>query len=484
MCQPTTIAAVSTPPGASGIGIVRLSGHRARAILEALFRPGGAPPPRVLRLGWIVDGGARVDQALAVYMPAPATYTREDVVEFHCHGGPVVLSRVLELVLRAGAVLAGPGEFTRRAFENGRIDLAQAEAVIDVIRASSSAGLALSEAVLAGGLSERIGAVRERVAAVLARAEAHVDFPDDDLGAFPLAESLAALQGARAEAERLAASHDEGRLLAQGVRTVLAGRPNAGKSSVLNRLLARDRAIVTPVPGTTRDVLEEPVQIGGVPFLLADVAGWRESADPVEQEGLRRAREAIDHADLVLFVADASEPPTEEDQRLFLYLTERGGPVPRPPGIEKTGEDRRGTGSPPAALPVLVLLNKLDIASAPVLTLWRKTILTWGLAPALEVSALTGEGFDGARAALRARALSRELPGAGEVLVTRLRHRRALDRAAGSLAEGIGELERGTPLDLAATFLREALDALGEVVGAVTTDALLDRIFGEFCVGK
>jgi tRNA modification GTPase len=485
MSPPTTIAAVSTPPGASGIGIVRVSGPRARAILRALFRPvgGNEGAPRALRLGWIVDGDARVDQALAAWFPAPATYTREETVELHCHGGPVVLARVLSLVLREGAVLAGPGEFTRRAYENGRIDLAQAEAVIDVIRATSAAGLALSQAVLAGGLSEKIRATQGRVAGVLARAEAHIDFPDDDLGEFPVAEAAATLGGAREEAARLASTYDDARLLSDGVRVVLAGRPNVGKSSLLNALLARERAIVTPYPGTTRDVLEEPLTIDGVPFRLADVAGWREASEPIEQEGLRRAREQIDAADLVVLVCDASEPKTEDDENIVEYLKTRGEPVPRPPYNEDTsmsGEVRRGTGPPP----VVVVLNKTDIVVVDLLSRWKKRVSSWSLGPVAETSAITGAGLDDLRQVLKKKALSRDVPASGEVLVTRFRHRQALDRSAAALGSAIADLTGGIPLDLVATHLREAADALGEIVGAVTTDEILDRIFGEFCVGK
>lgn len=459
-----TIAAVTTPPGTAGIGIVRLSGPLAKPILQKIFRPAdkkAEPPPRLMRLGWIVaDDDRRVDQVLAVFMPGPASYTKEDVVELHCHGGQLVLAAVLELVLANGAEPAGPGEFTRRAFTGGRIDLAQAEAVIDLINAGSRAGLALCEDALAGGLSRRIATLQDLVGEVTALVEAHIDFPEDELGSFPVDEALTKLTEARQGASELAATYDEGRLLWQGVRTVLAGRPNVGKSSWLNRLLGRERAIVTEHPGTTRDVLEEFIQIEGVPFRLADVAGLRETIDPIEAEGLRLAKDKIGRADLTLLISDASRPPDQTDRELLTQLT----------------ADLNGGAK------LLFLLNKIDLATQDNKTAWQEFFQDQGHSP-LAVSARTGQGQGELTTAMRKIALSGELPAAGEVIVTRARHRRALLDAAQALSQAMESLQTRT-LDLAAVDLREALYQLGLIVGQTTTEDLLDKIFSEMCIGK
>ena len=309
-----TIAAISTPIGEGGIGIVRLSGPDARKITQKLFPKRLAN--RRLVYGQIIDpaNGESIDEVLVAYMAAPNTYTREDVVEINCHGGPIPLQRVLELVLREGARVANPGEFTLRAFLNGRIDLAQAEAVMDVIQARTAASLRVAMAGVGGRLSAEIKVLREEILGVLAYLTARIDFPEDDVEEQDISAPLAECQSG---VGRLIENADAGIIYRQGIRTAIVGRPNVGKSSLLNRLLRDNRAIVTAVPGTTRDTLEEVVNLKGVPFVLVDTAGIRQSEDIVEQLGVERSRRAIEQADLVVMVFDGSEELSEYDRTII-----------------------------------------------------------------------------------------------------------------------------------------------------------------------
>ena len=336
-----TIAAISTPPGEAGIGIVRLSGPEAEPIARRLFRPRRSRPAwqsHRLYLGHLLDAQGHVlDEVLLTLMRAPHTYTRQDMVEIHCHSGYAILRAILQAVLAQGARLAKPGEFTLRAFLSGRLDLSQAEGVLEVIQARTESALRVAQAHLAGGLGRRLAGVRVALLGVLAQLEAALDFPEEGAELTPAAlkEQLA---DPRKELERLLATYRQGRLLREGVRVVLAGRPNVGKSSLLNRLLNADRAIVTDIPGTTRDVIEETVTLGGLAICLSDTAGLREARDRVEELGVARSREQLAQADLVLYLVDASEPPSPEDTRVI-----RG--AGRPPGYHCRKQDRP---APPA----------------------------------------------------------------------------------------------------------------------------------------
>src|SRR5262245_63957912 len=320
MLYDDTIAAVATPPGEGGIGVVRVSGRDALPILERLFVPArrGAWRPFRMRFGRVVaETGTALDEALAVYMRAPHSFTAEDVVEISCHGGPLVVSRVLALALHHGARVAEPGEFTMRAFANGRIDLAQAEATLDTIRARTETGLALAQAQLGGWLSNELRGVREALLGPLAYCTALVDFPEDEVEP---RELVAPLEAALCDLERLLASAGQGIVYRQGARAVLVGRPNAGKSSLLNALLRADRAIVTPIPGTTRDTLEETANLHGIPVVLTDTAGIAETDDPVERLGVMRSRAALSAADLALLVLDAAALPDTADAEIAALL--------------------------------------------------------------------------------------------------------------------------------------------------------------------
>jgi tRNA modification GTPase len=454
MMEADTIAAVSTPPGEGGIGIVRLSGPDSLAIARRVFRPSrpGELRSHRLRHGFVVDPatGERLDEVLLAPMLAPGTYTREDVVEINCHGGLVPVRRVLELAIREGARLAEPGEFTKRAFLNGRIDLSQAEAALDLIRAKTASAERIAMEQLEGGLSRRVGSVLGRVRDFCAHLEAYIDFPEEEIEPASLSEIKGGLRVAEEEARALSASFEEGRLFREGIRAVIAGRPNVGKSSLLNALLSEDRAIVTEMPGTTRDVLEEFASIKGLPMRIVDTAGIRQARDMAEEEGVRRTLRAMEGADVILGMLDASEPLHEGDRELLERIAGRNAVVV----LNKCDLPRGLGGAPPEGMRVV------------------------------EVSARTGAGLDALRDAIYELSVKDPSALAEGVVVTNLRHRLSLDRAAEGLAAALLALEEGRPLEIAAMEMREALDALGEIVGAVTTDDILDRIFGEFCIGK
>ncbi|MBI5137392.1 MAG: tRNA uridine-5-carboxymethylaminomethyl(34) synthesis GTPase MnmE [Nitrospirae bacterium] len=446
-----TICAPATPPGEGAVGIVRLSGPDAVALAARHFRTSAGErledvPTHSVRHGFAVDGaGQRLDEALAIVMRAPRSYTREDVVEIQCHGGGASVRAVLAALLASGCRMAEPGEFTRRAFLNGRIDLAQAEAVLEVIHARTDLQQRLAQRQLAGALSHELAEVAETLRDLAARMEAAIDFPDEDTD---LPDTVrAGLADAARRLGAVVAGARSGVLLREGVRLAILGRPNVGKSSLLNRLLGYDRAIVADLPGTTRDVVDAEMVIGGVRFVVQDTAGIRAPADAVEAEGVARSRSAAAGADLRLLVLDGSAPLCDDDREL---LARHGGP-----------------GS-------LVAVNKCDLPT--------RASLPAGLA-AIPVSARGGAGLDALKAALAARVAAPGHPLEHAFLVT-LRQQAALEQAARAAAGARDGLAAGAYPELVAADLRAALDALGEITGETTTDDLLDRIFSRFCIGK
>jgi tRNA modification GTPase len=450
-----TIAAISTPLGKGAIGIVRLSGPQALAIAESVFRPKrGALRRRKRQLcyGWAVDpeSDELIDEVLAVFMPAPCTFTRQDVVEIHGHGGPYVLQRILAACLRSGARMARPGEMTLRAFVNGRIDLAQAEAIRDLVEARGEAARRQALAQLEGRLSARVRACRQRLLQCLAEVEASLDFPEDvELDQGRTIEQLgAALQ----ELQALLRSAESGILTREGVRVAIVGRPNVGKSSLLNALLGEERAIVTPVPGTTRDTIEECVNISGVTFVLTDTAGLTEEpADLAETIGVERARAALARCHVALAVFDASEPLREQDAAVAQEVAR----APR----------------------MLAVLNKCDL---PVVT--ENPPLD--SCPVIRVSAKTGAGIDALREALVQAAFSTDAEIGQEAAITSERQKMAVERALKSLAEGLELLRAGLPLDVVALCLQQTCQALGEITGETATEDILELVFSSFCLGK
>jgi len=444
-----TIAAIATAPGRGGVGIVRVSGPGCRAIAEALL--GRVPEPRRAELHRFrgIDGEP-VDEGLALFFPAPASFTGEDVLEFQGHGGPVVMDLLLRRVLERGARLAEPGEFTQRAFLNDKIDLAQAEAVADLIDSGSAQAARAALRSLQGEFSSQVHDLAEAVLELRMWVEAAIDFPEEEVDFLGDRALDTRLQSIRQRFAELAAAARQGALLRDGLTLVIAGRPNAGKSSLLNRLAGYDAAIVTPVPGTTRDVLRERIEIDGLPVHVLDTAGLRESPDEVEAEGIRRARRELERADRVLFVVDAADPAAmaaiEQDLAAL-----------------------------PSGAPRTVVVNKIDRAGgAP--------RMEPGAAPRVHLSAATGAGLDLLRTHLKDCVGFH--PAGTSVLSARARHLEALRRARAHVEEAHRLLTERHAGELVAQELTDAQRQLGEITGEVTSDDLLGRIFASFCIGK
>lgn len=486
--QNDTIAAIATPQGYGGIGVIRVSGPEAfELVLPLLRRPGGVvdlPPSHQLTYGHIAspETGELLDETLVAFMRAPHTYTREDVVEIQGHGGPLVLQRILRLVLAQGARMANPGEFTLRAFLNGRLDLAQAEAVMDLISSQTEMGHRLAIQQLRGRMSAQVQDARRDLLGVIARIEASIDFPEEDVPT-PQAEELAPLiLTAQRKVEALLAGSEQGRLYRQGLRTAIIGRPNVGKSSLLNALLRAERAIVTPVAGTTRDTVEEVANIRGMPLHLIDTAGITPTSDPVEQIGVERSRAAAESSDVVLLVFDGSEALTEQDRRVSDELWAMGF------GGNYDNSDDRDNGQKVESdqdtmqrRPVIVVINKTDSRQYIEMEEIRRM---WPDVPFVATSTLTGEGLPELEAAIVELVMAGKTVQSEGALVTSERHAEALRRAAEHIRASLVPLHDGLPLDFVSIDLRAAYDALGEVTGETASDDLLERIFSEFCIGK
>lgn len=457
-----TIAAIATAPGAAGLAVVRVSGPEAPAIADRVFRGSRAlarAPSHTLHHGWAVSpGGGRepLDEVVAAVFRAPRSYTREHVIELSCHGGRLPAARVLEALIAAGARLARPGEFTLRAFLHGRLDLAQAEAVADLIQAETDAARSLAVSQLAGGLSRRLDALSERVADAAAEVEARVDFAEDVGGVEVPAHVIAELRAAAADLGRLLSGAPWGRAVREGVRLPIVGRPNAGKSSLFNALVGEERAIVTPVAGTTRDRVSEAIELAGVRVTLSDTAGLRDTDDALESAGVGRTREALAGCALALWVVDRASPLSADDRRIAADL---------------------------AGKRVVVALNKRDLGC--VTPAGRVSALANGDAwPVVEVSAVTGEGVDRLRACLAGLLGADGAPAGLAGAAANPRHAEALGRARAALERAAAAGGDGAPGEIVALELREALVAIGEVTGRSVGADLLERIFSRFCIGK
>lgn len=468
-----TICAIATAAGEGGIGIVRLSGPQALDVASQVIRlrsgsPLSSMPSHTLHLADLVIpalnklSAARpvpyrpsvsglLDEALVVYMKAPRSFTAEDVVEIQSHGGMLVLELVCKICVESGARMAEPGEFTKRAFLNGRLDLSQAEAVLDTIKATSYAGLNVAQRQLRGDLAREVDQARTSLLTVLAHVEAAIDFVDEDISFLQHDELLRIMREASAVVHKLEATAHDGRILREGAHVVILGRPNVGKSSLLNRLLREERAIVTAIPGTTRDVIEESIDLDGVTIRLVDTAGVRDTDDMVEREGIKRTRLAQDEADLLLVVVDGSVPLTNDDRSLLNAV-----------------KDRKH----------VVVLNKSDLPD--------EANLDAALVghSSCRISATTGSGIETLKSVLRVHLTSRGFETTESVTVTNVRHRDALRRANDSLGQALESVQCGMAGELISIDVRAAADALGEITGAITTDEILGRIFSEFCIGK
>lgn len=450
-----TIAAIATPVGTGGIGVVRISGPQALWIARRVTRRSRDPKPRYAHLARVYDGNNDlIDQALLLFMPGPGSYTGEDVAELSCHGGPVALRRVLDSILAAGARPAGPGEFTLRAFLNGRLDLAQAEAVADLVAAPTPAALAVAANQLAGRLSDAVREMRSACLDLLAQMEAEVDFDEDEVPAMDRAVVAAALDSLHQRLEEALASAGRGIMQRHGVRVALVGSPNVGKSSLMNALLSTDRAIVTEIPGTTRDVLEESFDLDGVPIVLNDTAGLRETHDPVETLGVERSSRALEGSDAAVLVLDASRPLLRNDETAAARVRQ-------------------------AAKPTIVALNKRDLPHAVRADDVDDLVPD---APIVRTAAIR-EDVSELRQALR-HVIGLVGADGGLALVASVRHQEALTRARDELAGARSAVADDEPSDFISIGVRGAVNALGEITGESATEDLLDVIFSKFCIGK
>jgi len=436
-----TIAAIATPPGEGAIALIRLSGPGTPAIIQKIFKPAGKPPaPRTATLGTIHDSGEPLDEVLTTTFRAPSSFTGEDVAEIGCHGGMLLAAQILKLVLRHGARAAEPGEFSQRAFINGKMDLTRAEAVMDIIRARTPLALRAAALQLEGRLGDGILALRDQVLSTVAHLEAWIDFPEEDIDPASGMALLDQIQSMLDGIDSLLATADEGRVLREGVRVAIVGLPNAGKSSLLNRLLGMERAIVSDIPGTTRDTIEETACLHGILFRLTDTAGLRETSDPVEKEGVARTTRALQQADLVLHVIDATlpaEPPSHAESEILVA-------------------------------------NKADL-----LTLESSIPVR-----AIRVSSRTGDGFEHLVNAMLETAGLSHLTASPTLAAINSRHQALLEKAASALRHATTLLESNSPAELASVELRAALDALGQIVGSTDTEDILGEIFSRFCIGK
>jgi tRNA modification GTPase len=452
-----TICAISTPAGEGGIGIVRISGRKAHPIVKSIFKPRKksgefSPLPRTLYLGYIINpnDNSEIDEVFAVFMNAPHTYTCEDITEIHTHGGYAAQKTVLSLILDGGARLAEPGEFTKRAFLNGRIDLLQAESVLDIIHSETDEELRYALKYLQGGLSEKMRMFQETLRNALAGMEALIDFPEEDIDLNPH-DVVLPLKKIRTEIQTLIDSYYEGRGIKQGFEVLIAGKANVGKSSLLNALLLKERAIVTPIPGTTRDLIEDTIYLNGIKVKIIDTAGIREPGSIVEEEGIKRVKQKISEVDLIIWLFDGSQLYSEDDEEVFRTIGQQN---------------------------CLIVINKIDLPQK----LERDAIPAkspeW-----IEISALKGQGLD----MLKKQILTRFTGGVRKdnaLLITNMRHRDALVKTGSNIEQALLLKEKGEPIEFIAFELREGLNHLAEITGETCSEDILNDIFSRFCIGK
>ena len=451
-----TIAAISTPKGEGGIAIIRISGDKSFEILDKIFikkNPNADLGFYKLNYGFIKDGEKIVDEVMAVRLKAPKSYTCEDIVEINCHGGTLVSEKVLELVLRNGARHAESGEFTKRAFMNGRIDLSQAEAVMDIIQGKTEKSVSLSLDQLRGDLRDKVNEFKKALLDITAHVNVVLDYPEEGIDDPLPVELRDNLEKVYEEANRLIDSYDTGKKIKEGIKTVIVGKPNVGKSTLLNALLREERAIVTHIAGTTRDVIEEIINIKGIPLVLVDTAGIRKTDDIVENIGVEKSKQFIEKADLVLLVLDASKELENEDIEV----------------INQIKENKKK---------VIVLLNKIDL---------NKKINLEGhnLENIVEISAKDNIGIEDMQEKIYSYIVEEDVENSSEkLIITNIRHKTALEKTKDAIKNIFETIDMGLPMDLISVDLKEALDSLSEITGEISSEDILDHVFGNFCVGK
>ncbi|MCQ2546352.1 MAG: tRNA uridine-5-carboxymethylaminomethyl(34) synthesis GTPase MnmE [Clostridia bacterium] len=447
-----TIAAIATAYGEGGIGIIRISGPEAREILSGIFD--GKIQNRRLSYGHVYDGEQIIDEVMAVYMKAPASYTAEDVVEINCHGSMVSLLKTLRLVLKKGARMAEPGEFTKRAFLNGRLDLSQAEAVIDVVKAKSDRSFDVAVSQLEGSLSAEIGNIRKDILDLLVDVTVNIDYPDEDIEQMTYEKLESCLCIIKEKIEKLLRGSQAGRMIREGIRVAIVGKPNVGKSSLMNGLLRESRAIVTEIPGTTRDTIEESVSIRNLPVYLIDTAGIRDTDDTVEKIGIEKSKEAFNSADFIIFIVDGSEPLTEEDEEIMSYL-----------------EGRKS----------LVLINKQDIGNR---VNSRDLADRLPNSDIIETALIRGEGISEIEDKIEELVYGGQVSQSESVMVNNVRHIDLLRKAGQAIDDAKAMAARQEALDIIEIDIRNAFDNLGEIIGETVSDEILTEVFSRFCLGK
>ncbi|EEA84255.1 tRNA modification GTPase TrmE [Peptacetobacter hiranonis DSM 13275] len=454
-----TIAAIATAPGEGGIGIIRISGPKSLEVAEEIFfsmsgKKISEYPARTLIFGNIKDGDKKIDEVLVAYMKGPNSYTAEDVIEINCHGGFISVKRILELVLSKDVRLAEAGEFTKRAFLNGRIDLSQAEAVIDVINAKTDKAHEVAENQLDGSLSNRIREFREKVTELLAQVEVAIDYPEEDIEFIAYTTLEEKTRELNKDIKKLYETSESGKIFREGLKTVIVGKPNVGKSSLLNSILGENRAIVTDIPGTTRDVIEEFVNIKGIPLKIVDTAGIRETDDVVEKIGVEKSMASFDTADLIIMVVDSSSELSEEDREI----------------LEKVqGKE------------TILLLNKTDLPQVIDEEEVKKYVNEENI---IKISALHNEGIEDVHDRIEAMVYKGDIKSSSNVIITNSRHKDALYRAMKSAEDAMRAIEDRMPLDFVEVDLKNIWDYLGYINGDTVSEDLLDNIFHNFCIGK
>ncbi len=454
-----TIAAVATAYGEGGIGIIRISGEEALPILQEIFEFHGDTDTftsRRMTYGKIIDKEKNqiIDEVLAVYMKGPKTYTAEDVVEINCHGSMVSLRKTLALVLRKGARLAEPGEFTKRAFLNGRLDLSQAEAVIDMIRAKTDKSFDVAVSQLEGRLSLKVEEIRQKLLDLLVDITVNIDYPDEDIEEMTYEKLEESIVETQDMIEKLLATSSTGRMIREGIKIAIVGKPNVGKSSLMNGLLKETRAIVTDIPGTTRDTIEEVLSIRNIPVYLVDTAGIRETSDEVEKMGIEKSKEAFNQADFILFLLDGSRPLEEEDLQIMEFLKERKS---------------------------LVLINKRDLGEAISI---EEIAAKLPASQVIEASLLKGQGITEIEDAVEDLVYGGEIVQKESMMVNNVRHIELLQQAVKSLTDALHMSERREALDFIEVDVKNAYERLGEIIGETVSDDIINEVFARFCLGK